>query len=75
MKTKIEKLIKSQIEIKIIFIAVAVLFIWFLAAPNHPAASEVLSEHRGRFLGPLCGRVYRGWILDGCGQQFQVRRA
>lgn len=33
MKTKIEKLIKSQIEIKIIFIAVAVLFIWFLAAP------------------------------------------
>ena len=34
MKTKIEKLIKSQIEIKIIFIAVAVLFIWFLAAPS-----------------------------------------
>ena len=33
MKKKIERLIKSQIEIKIIFIAVAVLFIWFLAAP------------------------------------------
>lgn len=33
MKTKLERLIKSQIEIKIIFIAVAVLFLWFLAAP------------------------------------------
>lgn len=33
MKTKFAKLIRSRIEIKVIFLAVAVLFIWFLAAP------------------------------------------
>ena len=44
MKTKIEKLIKSQIEIKIIFIAVAVLFILFGSRLMHMGGKEAKEE-------------------------------
>lgn len=33
MREKLEKMIRSQVEIKVIFLSVTVLFLWFLAAP------------------------------------------
>ena len=50
---KIKRMVRSHIELKLIFFAVLALFLFFLAAPIRHAAVKIVPKLRRRFLDTL----------------------